>query len=395
MELRKLEDLDLAGKKVFLRLDLNVPIKKGKIQDDTRIREALKTLRYICERTTKVAVASHLGRPKNGGTPDDSLEPIGSLLSEILGKDVVLYPDYTKESASQLLGTLSKNQIMLLENLRFHDGEEANDSDFARCLVDGFDFYVNDAFGTCHRAHASVSKAPELLQPSCRAAGFLIQKEVAVLGSIVTKAEAPFTVVMGGSKVSDKIAVILNLLNSANHLIIGGAMAYTFLKYKGINVGSSRVEADKLELVGKILKNAEARRVQIHLPTDHICAKDFSEGTDAVPVDSQVIPDGLMGLDIGHKTRDEFGRVIRNSKTVLWNGPMGVFEWDKFAGGTMAVASAMSNVRGKTVVGGGDSVSAIQKSGFADKITHISTGGGASLEFLEGKMLPGLKVLLA
>jgi phosphoglycerate kinase len=393
MELRKLEDLDLNNKKVFLRLDLNVPVKKGKIQDETRITEALPTIKYILERTSRLTIASHLGRPKDGGTPEDSLEPVGARLSELLNREVVLYADYTQEPSNQLLMSLGKNQIMLLENLRFHPGEEANDPDFARCLVDGYDFYVNDAFGTCHRAHASVSRAAELLAPERRAAGFLIQKEIKALAGIVTKPEAPFTVIMGGSKVSDKIAVILNLLNSCNHMLIGGAMAYTFLKFKGIDVGSSRVETDKLDLVATILKNAEARRVQIHLPVDHVCAKEFVETAEPVNVSSAAIPEGLMGLDIGPKTREEFSRVIRSSKTVLWNGPMGVFEWDKFAAGTMSIAAAMAEVHGKTIVGGGDSVSAVQKSGYANKMTHNSTGGGASLEFLEGKVLPGIKVL--
>ena len=393
MQLRKLEDLELTGKKVFLRLDLNVPVKNGSIQDETRIREALPTINYILERTTKLTMASHLGRPKDGGSSADSLEPVGVRLSELLQREVVLYPDYTRESSIQLLNSLGKNQVMLLENLRFHSGEEANDIDFAHTLVDGYDFYVNDAFGTCHRAHASVSAAAELVPANRRAAGYLIEKEIAALGSIVTKPEAPFTVLMGGSKVSDKMSVILNLLNTCNHMLIGGAMAYTFLKYKGIDVGASRVEADKLDLAETILRNAEARKVKIHLPTDHLCAKEFSESADAIPV-SGAIPAGLMGLDIGPETQKAFGRVIRDSKTVLWNGPMGVFEWDKFAQGTMAIAAAMADVHGKTIVGGGDSVSAVQKSGFADKMTHISTGGGASLEFLEGKVLPGIKVLL-
>jgi len=393
MQLRNLEDLELTGKKVFLRLDLNVPVKNGSIQDETRIREALPTIKYILERTTKLTMASHLGRPKDGGSPADSLEPVGVRLSELLQREVVLYPDYTRESSIQLLNSLGKNQVMLLENLRFHSGEEANDIDFAHALVDGYDFYVNDAFGTCHRAHASVSAAAELVPANRRAAGYLIEKEIAALGSIVTKPEAPFTVIMGGSKVSDKMSVILNLLNTCNHMLIGGAMAYTFLKYKGIDVGASRVEADKLDLAETILRNAEARKVKIHLPTDHLCAKEFSESADAIPV-SGAIPAGLMGLDIGPETQKAFGRVIRDSKTVLWNGPMGVFEWDKFARGTMAIAAAMADVHGKTIVGGGDSVSAVQKSGFAEKMTHISTGGGASLEFLEGKVLPGIKVLL-
>ena len=393
MQLRNLEDLELTGKKVFLRLDLNVPVKNGSIQDETRILEALPTIKYILERTTKLTMASHLGRPKDGGSPADSLEPVGARLSELLQREVVLYPDYTRESSIQLLNSLGKNQVMLLENLRFHSGEEANDIDFAHALVDGYDFYVNDAFGTCHRAHASVSAAAELVPANRRAAGYLIEKEIAALGSIVTKPEAPFTVIMGGSKVSDKMSVILNLLNTCNHMLIGGAMAYTFLKYKGIDVGASRVEADKLDLAETILRNAEARKVKIHLPTDHLCAKEFSESADAIPV-SGAIPAGLMGLDIGPETQKAFGRVIRDSKTVLWNGPMGVFEWDKFAKGTMASAAAMADVHGKTIVGGGDSVSAVQKSGFAEKMTHISTGGGASLEFLEGKVLPGIKVLL-
>ncbi len=393
MQLRKIEELDLTGKKVFLRLDLNVPIKNGKIQDDTRILEALPTIKYILERTKKLTLASHLGRPKAGGSPADSLEPVGIRLAELLEREIVLFPDYTESSSIQLLNSLGKNQTMLLENLRFHTGEESNDIDFAHHLIDGYDFYVNDAFGTCHRAHASVSAAAEVLSPERRAAGYLVQKEITALSSIIAKPDGPFTVIMGGSKVSDKIYVILNLLNTCNNMLIGGAMAYTFLKYKGVNVGSSRVEADKMSLVETIMRNAEARKVQIHLPTDHICGKEFSEAAEAVAV-SGPIPDGLMGLDIGPITQAAFAKVVRDSKTVLWNGPMGVFEWEKFAKGTMSMAAAMAEVRGKTVVGGGDSVSAMHKSGFADKITHISTGGGASLEFLEGKPLPGLKVLM-
>lgn len=392
MQLRKIEDLELTGKRVFLRLDLNVPIKNGVIQDDTRITQALPTIKYILERTKKLTIASHLGRPQVGGSPADSLEPVGTRLAELLEREIVLFPDYTESSSIQLLNSLGKNQVLLLENLRFHAGEETNDIDFAHHLIDGYDFYVNDAFGTCHRAHASVSAAAEILSVEKRAAGYLIQKEITALSSIITKPQGPFTVIMGGSKVSDKILVILNLLNSCNNMLIGGAMAYTFLKYKGVNVGMSRVEADKMALVETIMRNAEARKVQIFLPTDHICAKEFSETADAVPV-SGAIADGLMGLDIGPLTQATFSKVVRDSKTVLWNGPMGVFEWDKFSKGTMAMAAAMAEVHGKTVVGGGDSVSAMHKSGFSEKITHISTGGGASLEFLEGKVLPGLKVL--
>jgi phosphoglycerate kinase len=394
LDIRKITDLDLTNKKVFLRLDLNVPIKKGVIQDDTRIIEALPTIKFILEKTSKLVMASHLGRPKVGGSAEDSLTPVGERLAELLDREVVLYPDYCLEPASKLFTQMDKGQIILLENLRFHDGEEANDQEFAGHLIQGMDFYVNDAFGTCHRAHASVAKAAELMSADKRAAGFLIAKEISALGFLNKNPEAPFTVIMGGSKVSDKIAVILNLLNTCNNLIIGGAMAYTFLKYKGVNVGTSRIEADKMDLVATILKNAEARRVRIHLPVDHIVAKAFEETSPPITTDDQTIPEGFMGLDIGPKTAKIFADVIAGSKTVLWNGPMGVFEWKNFSQGTMDVAAAMTRVSGKTIVGGGDSVSAVKKSGFSSKMTHVSTGGGASLELLEGKMLPGIKVLL-
>jgi len=393
LELRSLKDLELQNKKVLLRLDLNVPIKNGKIQDDTRIREAIPTLKYILERTSKLAVCSHLGRPKNGGSPADSLAPVGERLAELLEKEVVLSADYVREPAVQVLNQLPSNQFILLENLRFNEGEEANSLDFAHALADGFDFYVNDAFGTSHRAHASVAAAAEIFPPERRAAGLLIQREITALGSLVTNPEAPFTVVMGGAKVSDKIAVILNLLQKCNNLIIGGAMAYTFLKFQGVNVGTSKVEDGKLNLVETIMRNAEARKVTIHLPVDHVAAAEFSENATPVVVASKDIPAGLMGLDIGAATITNFSRVISQSKTVLWNGPMGVFEWKPFSTGTMAIARAMAESRAKTIVGGGDSVSAANKSGLADKMSHISTGGGASLEFLEGKILPGLKVL--
>jgi phosphoglycerate kinase len=393
MELRRLENLDLKGKKVFLRLDLNVPVKKGQIQDETRIREALPTIRHILQQTNKLAICSHLGRPKNGGSPEDSLEIVGRRLAELLGKEVVFCADYNKEPVIQVINQIDPGQFVLMENLRWFPGEEANDYDFAKSLVEGFDYYVNDAFGTSHRAHASVAQAAELFPPERRAAGFLIQKEMEALGGIITRPEYPFTVVMGGAKVSDKIAVILSLLQKCNHLIIGGAMAYTFLKYRGVNVGASRVEADKMDLVESIWRNAESRKVRIHLPTDHICGAEFAETTPPIVTPDVTIPAGLMGLDIGPSTAASFAAIIKQSKTVLWNGPMGVFEWPAFASGTMAIAKAMAESGAKTVVGGGDSVSAANKSGLADKMSHISTGGGASLEFLEGKMLPGLKVL--
>lgn len=394
MQLRTLKDVDLKGKKVFLRLDLNVPIKNGRITDDTRIREALPTIKHILQSTNKVALASHLGRPDGEVDLKYSLEPVGTHLAELLGRECVFVADYAKEPYDQVLGQINPNQFVLLENLRFNAGETKNDLEFCRLLARGVDIYVNDAFGTAHRAHASTAGMAELLDPHRRAAGFLIEKEVAALESLVARPEAPFTVVMGGAKVSDKIGVILNLLNRCNNLVIGGAMAYTFLKYKGVDVGKSRVESDKMDLVESIFRNAEARKVTIHLPTDHLAAADFSETAVPVQVDTPQLPADLMGLDIGPKTIESFKRTISASRTVLWNGPMGVFEWKPFAKGTLAVAHALADAtHARTVVGGGDSVAAVNTAGVADKISHVSTGGGASLEFLEGRVLPGLKVL--
>jgi phosphoglycerate kinase len=394
MQLRTLKDLDFRNKRVFLRLDLNVPIKNGKIKDETRIVEALPTIRYILERTNKVAIASHLGRPDGEPDPAYSLEPVGARLAALLERECVFVPEYVKEPYDQVLGQIDPGQFVLLENLRFNPGETKNDPDFSRKLAQGIDLYVTDAFGTAHRAHASTVGVPELLDPQKRAAGFLIEKEVQALGDLLGHPDAPFTVVMGGSKVSDKIGVILSLLNKCNNLLIGGAMAYTFLKFKGIDVGASRVESDRMDLVETIFRNAEARRVTIHLPMDHGCAREFSETAERIDVDGRAIPAGLMGLDIGPKTILTYKDVLTRSRTILWNGPMGVFEWPQFAKGTMAIAEAMAaNSSAKTIIGGGDSVAAVNQAKVASKMTHVSTGGGASLEFLEGKVLPGLKVL--
>lgn len=393
MNIRTLQDLDFRGKKVFLRLDLNVPIKNGKITDETRILEALPTVRYILERTNKVAICSHLGRPDGEVDLKYSLEPVGIRLAELLEREVVFVSEYVKEPYDQVLNQINPNQFVLLENLRFNKGETENDPDFCRLLARGIDLYVNDAFGTAHRAHASTFGVAELLDPEKRAGGFLMEKELQALSGILQHPAAPFTVVMGGAKVSDKIGVILSLLNKCNHLIIGGAMAYTFLKYKGVDVGSSRVEADRLDLVEAIFRNAEARRVQIHLPMDHGCAAEFKETEPRLAIDTETIPAGLMGLDIGPKTAQAYADVIVNSRTVFWNGPMGVFEWPAFAQGTKAVANALAACTGKTIIGGGDSVAAVNQAGVADRMTHISTGGGASLELLEGRPLPGIKTL--
>ena len=393
MELRTIRDLDLAGKKVFLRLDLNVPLKNGVVQDDTRLRAAVPTLEFLLKSTHKICVASHLGRPKGEPDPQFSLEPVGEVLAKLTGKEVIFVRNYVEEPVDQFLDRLEPDQIVLLENLRFHPGEKKNDFEFSANLMKDIDFFVNDAFGTAHRAHASVVGAGEQVDPPRRAAGFLIEKEVQALGGLLSQPEAPFTVIMGGAKVSDKVPVILSLLERCNHLIIGGAMAYTLLKAKGVDVGSSRVEEDQLATAETIFRNAEKRRVQIHLPVDHVCAKEFSETAAPEAVADANIPAGLMGLDIGPKSIELFARVIRDSKMVLWNGPMGVFEWDSFAQGSMAVAKALADCPGKTVIGGGDSVSAVNKAGVADQMDHVSTGGGASLEFLEGKTLPGIKIL--
>lgn len=394
MQLRTLKDVELKSKKVFLRLDLNVPIKNGKIMDDTRIREALPTIRYILQFTNKIAIGSHLGRPEGQVDLKYSLEPVGTYLAEKLGLECVFVSDYANEPYDQVLGQIDPKQFVLLENLRFHPGETKNDPAFCRLLVGGIDLYVNDAFGTAHRAHASTVGMAEMLDPSKRAAGILIEKEVAALEPLLAHPEAPFTVVMGGAKVSDKISVILNLLNRCNNLLIGGAMAYTFLKFNGIDVGGSRIESDKLGLVESIYRNAEARKVAIHLPIDHVAANEFVETASPVLVDSAKIPEGLMGLDIGPRTVENYKRTISASKTVLWNGPMGVFEWKAFANGTLSIAHALAEASHvTTIVGGGDSVAAVNLAGVASKMGHVSTGGGASLEFLEGRVLPGLKVL--
>jgi len=393
LHLRKLADLDLENKRVLVRLDLNVPIQDGVIQDETRIIAGLETLKAILKKTRKVVVMSHLGRPRGVADKSLSLEPVGARLAELLAMEVVFIEDYITEPVLQVLDQSSHGQFILLENLRFHPGETKNDPEFARVLASGFDYFVNDAFGTLHRAHASVVGICEQIGMQNCAAGLLVEKEIAELSKLMSAPAAPFTVVMGGSKVSDKIAVTLSLLKNCNDLIVGGAMAYTFLKYKGFSVGDSKVEEDKLDLVEKIYENAEMRRVNIHLPVDHLCAREFSAAAEPIVTAGESISDGLLGLDIGPQTTAKYREVILKSATVLWNGPMGVFEWDSFAGGSLGVAAAMADCTGRTVVGGGDSVSAVNKAKLADKIDHISTGGGASLEFLEGKPLPGVRVL--
>jgi phosphoglycerate kinase len=391
---RYINELQLSGKRVFIRVDFNVPLDDGQhITDDTRIREALPTIKAALSAGGKVLLASHLGRPK-GVDPKLSLMPVGKRLSELLGKEheVLVADDCIGEGVAKMAKDLKPGQVLLLENLRFHKEEEANDERFARQLAAAADVYCNDAFGTAHRAHASTAGMVPFVKEKC--AGLLMRKEIEQLGKVVKSAEKPFVVVLGGSKVSDKIKVIENLLPKCQSMLIGGAMAYTFLKAQGVEVGKSRVEEDKLSLATRLLDSSKRLGVEIVLPIDHVCGTSPDDKSAAIDVLERAIPKDLMGLDIGGKTRALYTQHIREAKTVLWNGPMGLFEVAKFAEGTKVVAAAMANNRdAQTVVGGGDSAAAVNDFGFASKMTHVSTGGGASLEFLEGKELPGLKAL--
>ncbi|MBP9708363.1 MAG: phosphoglycerate kinase, partial [Oligoflexales bacterium] len=342
MKLRKLENLDVKNKKVFLRLDLNVPISGGKISDETRIIGALPTIRHLLDKEAKLVLCSHLGRPKDTYEAKYSLEPVASRLAELLKVEVLFVPDYTDGELVPMLDNLRQGQLILLENLRFHPEETKNDLEFSARLARPFDFYVDDAFGAVHRAHASIVGVAENIPKDRRAAGFLIEKEVNALAPLLGQPKPPFVVIMGGAKVSDKITVILNLMERANTLLIGGAMAYTFLHYQGKKIGKSKIEADKMDLIEAIYKVAQQRHVEICLPIDHLGAEAFDAGAPAIKIKDQDIPDHLMGLDIGEKTIELFSRKISAAATVLWNGPMGVFEWDQFAKGSEAIARALS-----------------------------------------------------
>lgn len=391
-----LEDLNFEEENpiVFLRLDLNVPLKKGEITDDSRVKAALPTIKWLLDKNAKIIVCSHLGRPKGiGYEAEFSLEPVGTRIAELLDIDVILAQDYLDGSLAKMLKDLSFGQLILLENLRFHKEEQEGNTNFAQNLARHAQYYVNDAFGTCHRADASMVAVAECFPAKNRAAGFLIEKEMQFLENAFKNPRSPVTAIFGGSKVSDKIEILRKFTSIANNMIIGGAMAYTFLKYKGVNVGKSRVEEDKLDLVGEIFKAAERRNVKIYLPTDHVAASEFLETATPIQVTAEDIPSNLMGLDIGKNSASQFSTVIENSQVVVWNGPMGVFEWDAFANGTRSVAIALTKCKGTTIVGGGDSAAAIAKFNLQDKVTHVSTGGGASMELLEGKELPGIHVL--
>jgi phosphoglycerate kinase len=391
--IRYIDELQLTGKRVFIRVDFNVPLEGRRVTDDTRIREALPTLRRALELGGKVILASHLGRPK-GPDPKLSLEPVAARLAELLGgkHEVILTDDCVGDGVKKQVKELKDGQVIVLENLRFHKEEEANDEAFARELASLADVYVNDAFGTAHRAHASTAGMVPFVKE--KAAGFLMRKEIEYLGKVLKSPEKPFVAILGGSKVSDKIKVIESLLPKVDALLIGGAMAYTFLKAQGVEVGKSRVEEDKLSLATRMLEAAQRLKTPLVLPVDHIVGTEPTENSPAQETPDNAVPAGMMGLDIGPKTRAIYAQHIRDARTVVWNGPMGLFEVAKFAEGTRSVAAAMSlNTQGTTVIGGGDSAAAVEQMGFADKMSHVSTGGGASLEFLEGRELPGIKAL--
>jgi phosphoglycerate kinase len=390
--LRTIRDLALAGRRVFIRVDFNVPLDGARITDDTRIRAALPTITYALEKGATVILASHLGRPKGKPKPEFSLLPVAEHLTSLLHRPVAFAPDCIGPAAADVVARHPKG-VVLLENLRFHAAEEANDKDFARALADLADVYVNDAFGSAHRAHASTEGIVHYAKAS--AAGFLMAAEVEYLGRALGDPERPFVAILGGAKVSDKLEVIENLLGKVDALLVGGAMAYTFLKALGQPVGKSLVEDELVAIARGLIERAKATGIALELPVDHVVAPklDASAPTATLAVDDPSIGD-RMGLDIGPQTVKLYANVIGRAKTVVWNGPMGVFEMKPFAAGTMGVAQAVSNVFGTTIIGGGDSVAAVTQAGVADKMTHISTGGGASLEFLGGQTLPGVAALM-
>jgi phosphoglycerate kinase len=390
-----IRDLDLAGNSVFIRVDYNVPLAEGKVADDTRIRQTIPTLQYAIDKGARLVLASHLGRPKGQPKPEFSLAPVVERLAALLGRPVKFVPDCIGSEAEHAAAALKPGEVLLLENLRFHPGEEKNDPDFARQLAGLSDgFYVDDAFGAAHRAHASVVGITRFTRRA--AAGLLMERELTWLGKALENPERPFVAVIGGAKVSDKIEVIENLMKLADALLIGGALAYTFLKAEGKGIGASRVEDDKLDLARRLLDEARSRKFRLLLPVDHVVAQafDMPEPSQTVAVDAT--PDGWMGLDIGPKTVAAFTAEIARARTIVWNGPMGVFEKEPFSKGTVKIAEAVAAATAagaKSIVGGGDSIAAIHKAGVADRISHVSTGGGASLEFLSGRLLPGVAAL--
>lgn len=389
---KTIEDIDVKGKKVLARCDFNVPLKDGEITNDKRIVAALPTIKYLMEHGAKVILCSHLGRPKGEYKPEFSLAPVAKRLSEYLGVEVKLAEDaeVVGPNAKAMAAELKDGEVMLLENVRYRAEETKNEENFSKELASLADIFVNDAFGTAHRAHCSTTGVAAYLPAVC---GYLIQKEIKFMGGALANPKRPLVAILGGAKVSDKIGVIENLIDKCDTIIIGGGMAYTFMKYLGHNIGTSLLEADWVEKAGEMMKKAEDKGVKFLIPVDNKIGKEYDENTEAKIVSSDDIPDGWMGLDIGPKTQEVFANAIKGAGTVIWNGPMGVSEWDNFAAGTISVAKAVADSGAISIIGGGDSVAAVTKLGFADKMSHISTGGGASLEFLEGKDLPGICAL--
>ncbi|MBM7600599.1 phosphoglycerate kinase [Virgibacillus halotolerans] len=390
MNKKTLQDIDVKGKKVFCRVDFNVPMKDGEVTDDTRIKAALKTIDYLSDQGAIVILASHLGRPKGQVVEELRLDPVAKRLSDLIGKNIIKTDAVYGTEVNEAISKMDNGDILLIENVRFEAGEEKNDPSLAQHFADMADFYVNDAFGAAHRAHASTAGVAEKLTA---VAGFLMEKEIDVLGKALENPARPFTAIIGGAKVKDKINVIDNLLEKVDNLIIGGGLAYTFIKAQGHEIGKSLLEEDKLDLANEFIKKAKDKGVRFVLPVDAVVADDFSEtaNTKIVPIDQ--IPSDWEALDIGPETREVYQDIVADSKLVIWNGPMGVFELNAFAGGTKAVAEALANTEGYTVIGGGDSAAAVEKFGFAEDMDHVSTGGGASLEFMEGKVLPGVEAL--
>lgn len=392
MAKKTIEDIQVSGQKVLVRCDFNVPLDENKnITDENRIRGALPTIKYLMEHGARVILCSHLGRPKGGFDMKYSLKPVANRLTQLLGKEVKLADDVIGPSAQKLASELRDGDVMLLENVRFHKEEEANDPAFAQKLASLAQMYVNDAFGTAHRAHASTEGVAHYLTPAV--AGYLIGKELSIMGKALEDPARPFVAILGGAKVSDKIGVITNLLEKVDTLIVGGGMSYTFQKALGGEIGKSLLEADKVELAKELMQKAKDRKVKFLLPVDNEAGDSFSNDAMRITVHSREIPEGFEGMDIGPKTRVIFANEISGAGTVIWNGPMGVFEFENFAEGTREIARAMAECKGVTIIGGGDSAAAVEQMGFADKMTHVSTGGGASLEYLEGKVLPGVAAL--
>ncbi len=385
-------DIDFSGARTLVRVDFNVPIKEGKIKDDTRIRASVPTIEFLVKQGARVILMSHLGKAKGEVDPQYSLKPAADRLAELMkGVTVKFVNDCIGDAVKTQVEALKDGEILLLENLRFHKGEEKNDPEFAKKLAEWGEVYVNDAFGTAHRAHASTEGVTKFISPAV--AGFLMEKEIAIIGKALSSPERPFYALIGGAKVSSKIDVLENLLKIVDKIIIGGGMAFTFLKAQGVAIGKSLVEDDKLEVAKEILKKAKAANKEIVLPTDAIIAAEMKEESPDKTVDINSIPADMAGYDIGPKSLEHFKNVLKDGKTIIWNGPMGVFEVKKFAKGTFEVAKLLAEMKAVTIVGGGDSVAAVEQAGVAAKLTHVSTGGGASLEFMEGKVLPGVAAL--